>query len=783
MITICILSVISILANQPEIYSQIRVDWTDIGRIHNEPVYVRPGVWAEFALTESELAELDFHGIPYDVIIRDMTAYYVSRFDAMMDMGGWRTYEMQKAALDSLHDTYPAYVSEPESIGAGWDGNAIWVVKISDNVDIDEDEPEVLIGLGIHAREPIAMEIVLEFAQWLMESYGTDEVAAHLVDDREIWIVPLMNPDGYRYNEIIEPDGGGMWRKNRRNNGGGLYGVDLNRNFPYMWGYDDYGSSPDPSEETYRGPSAASEPETQAILELVNSRDFRTSLGFHSWSNLYLSPWGYTYDLCDDHNWFMRIMYRYARNNNYIYGPGASVIYRTNGDTDDWFYGDTTERNKILAVTPEVGGYDDGFWPPLWRKPELVAENMPACIVCCQVAGSAPFMTSTWVTDSTGDTSGYADPGETARLKIEVENLGYDPTLAYIIPSAPISGVSILTDTAWTELIPSQGYDTTYVDFILDPVRFDAGDLVRLDFEIRDTSGHLTFDSTSFICGTPFFFAQYDFEADDGSFIASGDWEWGEPTTGPEEAYSGLKLWATRLDSNYRNDRESILLIPPVIIPDSCYKPMLSFVHWYSFEAPSAGDVYDGGTVRISTNSGSTWEVLNPINGYDGEAYSGNDYVGGDSVFTANSGLWKHEHFDLSAYEGMTVEIALVMGSDPYVTEDGWYVDDVAFLDYIETGMTTTEISKPARPMIEISPNPFNTSTKIDISVGDSREAELSIYNTNGKLVRRWLLTDNTHSITWDGRDDSGKSIPTGVYLLHAKTGDTRTNRKLLLLK
>jgi murein tripeptide amidase MpaA len=92
---------------------------------------------------------------------------------------------------------------------------------------------------------------------YLLENYGTDPEATYLVDNREMYFVPCFNPDGYEYNRQTDPNGGGMWRKNRRNNGGS-YGVDLNRNFGYMWGYDDLGSSPIPSSETYRGPSAFS---------------------------------------------------------------------------------------------------------------------------------------------------------------------------------------------------------------------------------------------------------------------------------------------------------------------------------------------------------------------------------------------------------------------------------------------------------------------------------------------------------------------------------------------
>ena len=775
-----IMLAVCVFAERPPIYSQVRVSWEYVPDMPGDIVTARPGVWADFVISEHEMPLLISRVIPHEVTIPDMAEHYARRLNPSLDMGGWRTYEMIHAALDSLHDEHPDLVSEPESIGCGHEGHAIWMVRISDNVEVDESEPEVLIGLGIHSREVIAMEIIVHFARWLVDNYGIDEVATHIIDKRETWFIPLMNPDGYHYNQVTNPTGGGMWRKNRRDNGGS-YGVDLNRNFPYMWGIDDVGSSPTPTEETYRGPSAGSEPETQAIMNLVDSREFRTSLSFHSYSNLYLFPWGFTNALPFHNDWFNRIGYRYARSNGYVYGPSASTIYQTNGDTDDWLYGDTTDHGFIVCCTPEVGGGSDGFWPPLSRKPVLVEENMPVCIVCCQIAGSAPFMVRTWVNDSIGDTSGYADPGETVRLMVLVENLGFDPAVSYLIGSSMTSGVEILTDTAWTDVIPSQGYDTTYLELSLDESHLGGGDIVKMHFEIRDTSGHLTVDSSMFICGTPITLSSWDFEGSGGGLIATGDWEWGEPESGPENAYSGSKLWGTVLDDDYSDDTESQLITPPVAIPDSAYRPRLTLANWYSMEAPGS-DVYDGGTVRITSDGGMSWVVVNPLGGYDGEAYSHNDYVGGDSVFTGNSSGWRIENFDLSAWSGMTVQVAFVMGSDPYVTADGWYIDDVAFVQYVETGVHSDEASsRPEAFGISAHPNPFNSSCCFSIR-GDSGSIEsLKIYDLGGHLIDEIMVSGggSMEVVRWSPDD----SVVSGLYFARATFGGSKAVAKVLILR
>jgi len=105
----------------------------------------------------------------------------------------------------------------------------------------------------------------------------------------------MVNPDGYTYNENTYPNGGGMWRKNRRVNGGNEFGVDINRNYGYKWGYDNQGSSPDSSSETYRGPGAFSETETQAVKYFAEQHNIQITLNYHTYGNLLIYPWGYEY--------------------------------------------------------------------------------------------------------------------------------------------------------------------------------------------------------------------------------------------------------------------------------------------------------------------------------------------------------------------------------------------------------------------------------------------------------------------------------------------------------
>src|SRR5690606_27290450 len=149
-----------------------------------------------------------------------------------------------------------------------------------DHPGVDEGEPEALYTGVHHAREPGSMMAVLYFMYYLAEQYETNPEVRDLVDERRLFFVPVVNPDGYVVNETTDPDGGGMWRKNLRDNGDGSFGVDVNRNYGYEWGYDDVGSSPLPGSETYRGPAPFSEPEIVALRDFLEGGR-RVSMAFN----------------------------------------------------------------------------------------------------------------------------------------------------------------------------------------------------------------------------------------------------------------------------------------------------------------------------------------------------------------------------------------------------------------------------------------------------------------------------------------------------------------------
>jgi len=335
-----------------------------------------------FFVDEREFSSLQQSGLGYEILIDDWHAYYnslpklnegekrfiksesevkfgVSGFK-FGSMGGYYTFDEIIADLDTMFQMYPNLITEKYSIGTSREGRTIWAVKISDNPNINEYEPSVGFDALIHAREPQSMATLMYFMWYLLENYSSDPEVTYLVNNREIYCVPCFNPDGYEFNYQNNPTGGGMWRKNRRINGGGCYGVDLNRNFGYMWGYDNIGSCPDSCAGTYRGPSAFSEPESQAVRDLAILKNYGTHLNMHSWSDVYFSPWGYNKEETPDSIIFREFAMDMIHYNNYGYNSEV-MNYTTNGCVIDWMYGEQEDKEKIFSCLMEIGSSSDMF--------------------------------------------------------------------------------------------------------------------------------------------------------------------------------------------------------------------------------------------------------------------------------------------------------------------------------------------------------------------------------------------------------------------------------------
>jgi len=323
----------------------------------------------------------------YQVLLEDLSAYTTDATRAVEE-SDFHTWEELNRELADLADAWPE-TAGLHLLGQSVEGRDIFGLKISDNVDLDEvEEPRVLLIGCHHAREWISVEVPLLIARHLLEQRGSDGWAASCVAGAEIWVVPMLNPDGHIYTVENER----LWRKNRRPNSNGTIGVDLNRNYGYRWGHDNEGSSPNPGSGTYRGPAAFSEPETRVIRDLMSTgRPFSASISYHNFSQLVLTAWGYTSDPTADvdyYHWLARSMANMitAVHGVPYEGGGSELLYVVNGDTDDWVYGTFRIPAFTIELRPGPNNGLDGFVSPESDIQPCFEENLPAALWLIQKA-------------------------------------------------------------------------------------------------------------------------------------------------------------------------------------------------------------------------------------------------------------------------------------------------------------------------------------------------------------------------------------------------------------
>ena len=226
-----------------ELYKEIKINNIDAElitqlhdlHIHLDHVHIDLDNSIQFAISETELKKIDLNNISYQIIHEDLEAFYASRLTNDIEsrdfeygsMGGYYTFNEIVENLDELYQDYPNLVAQKISIGQTLEGREIWALKMSDNPNVDEDEAEVLYTGLHHAREPMSYMNLFYYMNWLVENYGIDQLATDILNNRELWFVPALNPDGLVYNQQIAPNGGGMQRKNARETcNGGVDGVD-----------------------------------------------------------------------------------------------------------------------------------------------------------------------------------------------------------------------------------------------------------------------------------------------------------------------------------------------------------------------------------------------------------------------------------------------------------------------------------------------------------------------------------------------------------------------------
>lgn len=294
--------------------------------------------------------------------------------------GDYHSYSELEADLRALESRHPG-LAKVYDIGRSLEGRSLYGLKISDNVGASEPEAQVLFLGCHHAREWISVEVPFLLGEFLLENYLTDNRVRDIVDRSEVWIVPLVNPDGLEFSIHVYR----YWRKNRRDNGDGSFGVDLNRNYGYEWGCDNSGSSPTPESAAYRGPAPFSERETAAVRDLFLRNNFQALVSYHSFSQVIYYPWGYSRRPVENAERMkalaagMSQRIQEVAGTVYQQGQSSLLSYLTNGDTTDWAFGLYGIPAYTIELEPPNEG-QGGFFNAESEILPIFSDNLPAAL-------------------------------------------------------------------------------------------------------------------------------------------------------------------------------------------------------------------------------------------------------------------------------------------------------------------------------------------------------------------------------------------------------------------
>lgn len=569
-------------------------------------------------------------------------------------MGGYLKYSEMLAELDEMAATYPSLITvkAPISNFLTHQNRPLYYVRISDNPTVDEGEPKVLYTAIHHAREPMALMETIFYMWYLLENYGTNDEVTYLVNHLQLYFVPCINPDGYVYNETTNPNGGGMWRKNRRNNGGGVYGVDLNRNYSYGWGTT--GTSTNTSSDTYCGPSAFSEPETQAMRWLVQNNHFITAFNAHTYAEDILFPIGTTTaEFAPHHNWFQDESNHQVQYNGYT-AMKSSALYPASGDSDDYMYKvdiGVGQKDTMFVHTPEVG---TAFWQPSNEIIPTSAEMLYPNLVLAHLAR---------VYAITSDTDPNMIANINGNFNHSIKRLGREsgPVTVSITPIQNI--VSVGNSVSYS--LAQQQTSTGSISYSLNP-NIQFGDQIIYVLETnnglwikRDTI-YKTFGAlTSQVIENATSTANW-----------TGNW-----STTSSTYVSPTKSFTDSPTGNYANNANRTYTYVPTVDLTNASSAMVRFYAKWNLEAD-----YDYVQFLVSTDNGTTWIPQCGNYTVTGTNANGSVQPNNQPVYEGVQSAWVLEEINLSDYLGQVIKFRFKLGSDGGTVADGYYFDDFEIL-------------------------------------------------------------------------------------------------------
>lgn len=664
--------------------------------------------------------------------------------------GGYFTYTEMLAILDSMQLLYPGLISLRAPIDTinTIEGRPIYWVRVSNNPSVEQPlKPQMLYNGLHHAREPGTISSLIYYLWYLLEHYNTDAEIKAIIDNTELYFVPCVNPDGLLYNISTNPTGGGMWRKNRRINGDGTMGVDINRNYGYNWGYDNFGSSPTTSSDTYRGTAGFSEPETRAMKFIAEHHQFKTTLNYHTYGNDIIYPWGYIGSLLTpDSSQFVSYGSYLTQFTPYRYGTGDQTVgYVTNGDSDDWGYGEQTTKNKIFSMTPETGKSDFGFYTP-------IANIIPDCQNNLRTDIAAATLLLPFAEIHSEDeqivthTSGY--------IHYDLQRLGYPNAATFTVTLTSLD--SRLTVGATPHSYTNPAMLQKIKDSMTYSIAAGTPNGALLKYEMKMYNGYYYVRDT-----IQFYYGKYNSNTVPSTSSLTG-WtgnDWGVCNSIYYTAPASLGSSDAGCDNYADNTTAELTLIDTLDLTHSRDAFMYFYCRW------GIESSYDYLVVEATPVGFTNWQ---PLCGRYTKAGT-TDQLLNEPIYDGQHPDWVQEEMDLSSYLGGKINIRFSMVADGAVNYSGFYLDNMNIIT-VEDSAFATAIGniKATAPSLCVFPNP--ASEQLTIAVNGypfGKPVQAALYDGLGRRVLAVALIAAVSEI-------NVRSLPAGIYYLKTESTDVQ---------
>lgn len=795
---------------------------------------INPGNFIDLVVNDAEKQLLERE---YPLTVTQTEEQLKEAISSNKAINGYKEYNQMLTELQQLVNAHPSIlklVNLGSSTGKLYSatGNSaynnyqhdIWALKLSDNVNVEEDEPNFYFMGAHHAREPISMEMNLKILHALVDNYTTNSAMKQRVDNSQIWFIPLINPNGHK---IVLDQTDVWWRKNIRDNnqnnlidqGGNAYfasvdGVDLNRNYDFEWGGE--GASADFDDHTYRGPSAFSEPELQAVNSILTARHFVAGISYHTYSELVLYPYGYASGInAPDHLALKSLAENMAatipKQNGGTYTPQSSwALYPCSGTTDDYAYGKFGTFSYTIEMATE-------FIPPAAQSATIQQNNLAAAMLLIDRTKNSIL---------TGKVTDGAN-GTPVSAEISIESI--DNSTVYRAPYKSDAAFGryyrLLMPGSYTVKVKAYGYQTR----TLSGVQINNSNVTELNVQlIKDTgvtisgkvrkssdnlpienamieilntpqapaftnsSGYYTMPGVSAgtytarisaagyqtkesqilvsISTNQFFFTLDKApeawtpllsEGFESTAFPPANWQNSNPGwNSSTENHSGTRAAKTA----YSPAGTRTLTTPSIQCGSSAIFDSLRLKFWWKDDDLTKIAGHDSTYLEISTNNGASWTVLAVLS---------------DSF---SSSIFKEAKVNLTACLGQSIKLRWRDKSNGSLNAYGCGLDDIVLEGKPKPSSITEngEMCKTAE-LYQNYPNPFNPLTKISYRLKTAGFARVTVYNAKGELLK--ILSEGLHNPGDHSVDFDGTALNSGLYFYKLETASTSQISRMLLLK